>query len=172
MPTLRRGCITTSSGAMKPDAGRFVNQDLIGLNGGENLYQFAKNTQIWIDTLGLIRNSPIVALANFAKNTLGKDSGAVAILRVSNKRFIGISGRVGKLHPSLKKVLDNIPKSQRADWHGHYAEVAAINKALKKGHKLDGAKIEIARVGGAKHGHIRIPCPSCEPLLAAFKINL
>ena len=156
----------------EPDAGRFVNQDPIGLNGGENLYQFAKNTQIWIDTLGLIRNSPIVALANFAKNTLGKDSGAVAILRVGNKRFIGISGRVGKLHPSLKKVLDNIPKSQRADWHGHCAEVAAINKALKKGHKLDGAKIEIARVGGAKHGHIRIPCPSCEPLLAAFKINL
>ena len=156
----------------KLDAGRFVSQDPIGLNGGENLYQFAKNTQIQIDTLGIIRNSPIVALANFAKNILGKDSGAVAILRVSNKRFIGISGRVGKLHPSLKKVLDNIPKSQRADWHGHCAEVAAINKALKKGHKLDGAKIEIARVGGAKHGHIRIPYPSCEPLLAAFKINL
>nr|WP_241236136.1 YwqJ-related putative deaminase [Eikenella corrodens] len=58
------------------------------------------------------------------------------------------------------------------DWYGHCAEVAAINKALKKGHKLDGEKIEIARVGGAKHGHIRIPCPSCEPLLAAFKINL
>ena len=156
----------------EPDAGRFVNQDPIGLNGGENLYQFAKNTQIWIDTLGLIRNSSIVALANFAKNTLGKDSGAVGILRVGNKRFIGISGRVGKLHPSLKKVLDNIPKSQRADWHGHCAEVAAINNALKKGYKLDGAKIEIERVGGAKHGHIRIPCPSCNPLLAAFKINL
>ncbi len=69
----------------EPDAGRFVNQDPIGLNGGENLYQFAKNTQIWIDSLGLIGNSPIVALANFDKNILGKDSGAVAILRVGNK---------------------------------------------------------------------------------------
>ena len=37
----------------EPDAGRFVNQDPIGLWGGENLYQFALNTQIWIDPLGL-----------------------------------------------------------------------------------------------------------------------
>ena len=27
----------------KPDAGRFVNQDPIGLSGGDNLYQFAPN---------------------------------------------------------------------------------------------------------------------------------
>ena len=39
------------------DAGRFVNQDPIGLLGGEdNLYQFAVNVQSWIDSLGLSRN--------------------------------------------------------------------------------------------------------------------
>ena len=37
----------------EPDAGRFVNQDPIGLWGGENWYQFAPNTQVWIDWLGL-----------------------------------------------------------------------------------------------------------------------
>ena len=37
----------------EPEAGRFVNQDLIGLLGGENLYQFAPNAQRWVDTLGL-----------------------------------------------------------------------------------------------------------------------
>ena len=37
----------------EPDAGRFVNQDPIGLWGGENLYRFAPNTQIWADPLGL-----------------------------------------------------------------------------------------------------------------------
>ena len=37
----------------EPDAGRFVNQDPIGLMGGMNLYQFAPNTQQWIDHLGL-----------------------------------------------------------------------------------------------------------------------
>ena len=37
----------------EPDAGRFVNQEPIGLWGGTNLYQFAPNTQIGIDPLGL-----------------------------------------------------------------------------------------------------------------------
>ena len=33
----------------EPEAGRFVNQDPIWLWGGENLYQFAPNTLMWID---------------------------------------------------------------------------------------------------------------------------
>ncbi|WP_251936879.1 RHS repeat-associated core domain-containing protein [Streptococcus sp. Marseille-Q0941] len=40
----------------EPDAGRFVNQDPIGLSGGENFYQFAPNVQGWIDPLGLAKN--------------------------------------------------------------------------------------------------------------------
>ena len=39
----------------KPDVGRFVNQDPIGLLGGVNLYQFALNAQAWIDVLGLAK---------------------------------------------------------------------------------------------------------------------
>lgn len=35
---------------------RFVNQDPIELLGGENLYSFALNTQVWIDPLGLSKN--------------------------------------------------------------------------------------------------------------------
>ena len=37
----------------KPDAGQFVNQEPIGLMGGENLYWFAPNGQDWLDPLGL-----------------------------------------------------------------------------------------------------------------------
>ena len=37
----------------EPDAGRFVNQDPIGLEGGENLYKFAPNAQNWVDIFGL-----------------------------------------------------------------------------------------------------------------------
>ena len=37
----------------KPDAGRFVNQEPIGLMGGENLYCFAPNGQDCLDPLGL-----------------------------------------------------------------------------------------------------------------------
>ena len=33
----------------EPDAGRFVNQDLIGLLGEEKLYSFAPNTIMWTD---------------------------------------------------------------------------------------------------------------------------
>lgn len=31
------------------EAGRFVNQEPIGLMGGENFYQFAPNVQGWVD---------------------------------------------------------------------------------------------------------------------------
>ncbi|MGN6837789.1 RHS repeat-associated core domain-containing protein, partial [Neisseria sp. P0022.S010] len=37
----------------EPDAGRFVNQDPIGLWGGFNVYQFVPNVQGWLDILGL-----------------------------------------------------------------------------------------------------------------------
>ena len=37
----------------EPEAGRFVNQNPIGLWGGENLYWFVPNIQIWIDPLGV-----------------------------------------------------------------------------------------------------------------------
>lgn len=38
------------------DAGRFVNQDPIGLIGGANLYEFAPNTNKWLDVLSLNKN--------------------------------------------------------------------------------------------------------------------
>ena len=36
-----------------PECGRFINQDPIGLLGGEHLYMFAPNAQGWVDILGL-----------------------------------------------------------------------------------------------------------------------
>lgn len=39
----------------EPDVCRFVNQDPIKLIGGDNLYQFAPNTQARIDPWGLVR---------------------------------------------------------------------------------------------------------------------
>jgi len=42
----------------EPDAGRFVNQDPIGLWGGENPYAFAPNTSNWLDVLGLNKSLP------------------------------------------------------------------------------------------------------------------
>ena len=39
----------------EPEAGRFVNQDPIGLWGGDNLYTFAPNAQTWVDIFGLYK---------------------------------------------------------------------------------------------------------------------
>lgn len=38
-----------------PEIGRFISQDPIGLDGGENPYQYAPNPLGWIDPLGLTR---------------------------------------------------------------------------------------------------------------------
>lgn len=43
--------------------GRFVNQDPIGLEGGDNLYAFAPNVQEWLDVLGLSSFSQAVGNA-------------------------------------------------------------------------------------------------------------
>ena len=49
----------------EPNAGRFINQDPIGLWGGENLYAFAPNAQGWVDPLGLDSiSSPIIRFGN------------------------------------------------------------------------------------------------------------
>ena len=37
----------------EPDAGWFVSQDPIGLEGGKNFYSYSSNTTKWIDILGL-----------------------------------------------------------------------------------------------------------------------
>ena len=44
------------------DMGRFLTQDPIGLSGGENVYTYAPNVQMWIDPLGL---NPALALGGY-----------------------------------------------------------------------------------------------------------
>ena len=46
------------------DAGRFVNQDPIGLIGGANLYAFAPNTNKWLDVLGSAYTIPYESLTS------------------------------------------------------------------------------------------------------------
>ena len=58
----------------EPNSGRFVNQDPIGLWGGENLYAFAPNAQGWIDPLGLIRVKPTLPTGDLRKGWVHIDA--------------------------------------------------------------------------------------------------
>ena len=53
-----------------PDVGRFVSQDPIGLEGGQNLYQYAPNPSGWVDEYGLKCLNRKSAF-NLAKDTAG-----------------------------------------------------------------------------------------------------
>ncbi|WP_234403895.1 RHS repeat domain-containing protein, partial [Neisseria mucosa] len=57
-----------------PNVGRFINQDPIGLWGGENLYAFAPNAQGWIDPLGLIRVKPTLPTGDLRKGWVHIDA--------------------------------------------------------------------------------------------------
>ena len=48
----------------EPDAGRFVNQDQIGLIGGTNFYQFSMNALGLIDPLGLSKKGVKAIIKN------------------------------------------------------------------------------------------------------------
>ncbi|WP_414812482.1 RHS repeat domain-containing protein [Neisseria animaloris] len=52
----------------EPDAGRFVNQDPIGVAGGNNFYTYAPCVQIWLDPWGW-RHQPRDAKGRFLKAT-------------------------------------------------------------------------------------------------------
>ena len=69
----------------EPDAGRFVNQDPIGLMGGVNFYQFAPNTQSWIDPSGNIAFIPIlIAMGVGALSGAATDAGMQVASNVIN----------------------------------------------------------------------------------------
>ncbi|WP_315351364.1 RHS repeat-associated core domain-containing protein [Hoylesella saccharolytica] len=77
----------------EPDAGRFVNQDPIGLWGGENFYAFAPNAQAWLDSLGL---TPQVFIATRVESgvAIGKRiSWKQAIRRVQQGKDVYVPSR-------------------------------------------------------------------------------
>ena len=65
-----------------PDAGRFVNQDPIGLEGGDNIYLFSPNIQSWIDPLGLL--SWNIARKQFWKAEAKKERDRIAKEKAKN----------------------------------------------------------------------------------------
>ena len=86
----------------EPDAGRLVNQDSIGLEGGENLYSFAPNANVWVDPLGLSVQSES-AQRGIAKATEYLKSKGFKIL--SDEVTIKVLDRTGKNRKRFEFVL-------------------------------------------------------------------
>jgi len=118
----------------EPDAGRFVNQDPIGLWGGENLYTFSPNTQSWVDFLGLrgvyfftdmtqsyIGKGPLSRMRRSIRyrtgpkqsNPMSKPTACVHVKLKSDKMALMVEARLmaihnAKLNPSfMNKILSN-----------------------------------------------------------------
>ena len=90
----------------RPDCGRFVNQDPIRLAGGDNLYQFAPNSQNWLDPLGLWGFIPYVVAGLAA-------AGRVAISLLSKAAKTGskaVNKCLGKCWEPSKEAVKKIPK--------------------------------------------------------------
>jgi RHS repeat-associated protein len=153
----------------EPNIGAFISHDPLKLDAGENIYEYAPNHWMWFDPLGTSCKSAAQLAADRARKA-GWSSKCAATLTIGNRVFTGFSGRVGKLHPQLKKALDMVPPGKRKEWIGKCAEIDALNKALKEGFNPSGGISDAIRIG-EKHGTPKPTCDSCQAVLKQFGIR-
>nr|WP_250589961.1 RHS repeat-associated core domain-containing protein [Neisseria subflava] len=122
----------------EPDAGRFVNQDPIGLLGGANFYQFAMNVLGWVDPLGLARK-PISSRLPEGSRTgqFGPKNGKLTKLDPQTGKPIQIRSYDAKGNPV--KDIDFGHNHGFGDPHAHdwkYPSDKAPNKVRGEGRVL------------------------------------
>jgi rhs family protein len=83
----------------EPDAGRFINQDPIGLFGGDNVYFSVPASQNWIDTLGWAGTYGVI------KCQMGGKNSKYTILA---KGLSTKEGGKGAYHPLIKSLYEKI----------------------------------------------------------------
>ncbi|WP_118783998.1 RHS repeat-associated core domain-containing protein, partial [Neisseria lactamica] len=142
----------------EPEAGRFVNQDPIGLLGGSNLYWFAPNVLGWIDPSGWARTETIDPpcdikhkfrlLARFRKRKKMPKAGSeldahtAARLEIGGRVFYGHNGH------GIDTTFDKVNAITKTHAEGHVTQ-RALNAGMK---------------GKAKTADIYVDrelCPSC-----------
>ena len=113
----------------EPEAGRFVNQDPIGLLGGDNLYQFTPNAQAWVDPLGLASLYEIGIYGSLnSKAYVGDGLQAHELIRhkaLVQSEYTSKNVRLPQ-NPSIALDLDHHTSSPKKDTRGiggaHYHE--------------------------------------------------
>jgi len=133
----------------EPEAGRFVNQDPIGLLGGENLYAFAPNAQGWVDWLGLHSDPDLLNRINkvtaaMSEGDRSRTTYALARVTTSSGRseiWIASAGKKGWVSRALQRiagsdeVINNVHRSNKN--HLNDAERKLMREARKRGAKIE-----------------------------------
>ena len=142
----------------EPNVGRFVNQDPIGLEGGDNLYTLMPNAIEWIDPLGLApKAGDIKALQTGGNGTVvsvKSKADADALLKAAFPDAQKVRG-IGPEDASDARRLNKRIAFKKADGKVHYHKDYAMDKATGrcKGHD------DPQGTGHGKYPHINIRRP-------------
>ena len=133
----------------EPDTGRFINQDPIGLLGGENLYWFAPNTQSWVDWLGLHSDPDLLnritrVLGAMPEGDRSRTTYALARVTTSSGRseiWMASAGKKGWVSKELQKMAgsDEVIHNTYGNNKNHIndAERKLMREARKRGAKIE-----------------------------------
>jgi RHS repeat-associated protein len=142
------------------------------LGGGAAL---ATRTVVVAETTTAITAAKGAEAAADAARAAGRTSGAAAELRVGDHVYTDVStgGAPRTLHPDVQAVLDEVPQSQRAPWHGHCAEPGCVSQALSDGVNPAGGTSRAVNIGesGKGHGTPKPTCSSCRYMLDQFEVK-
>ena len=147
----------------EPEAGRFVNQDPIGLLGGDNLYAFAPSTQAWVDPLGLANLFDIGTYGSLNSSThVGDGLQAHELIRHEALVQNGYTTKNNRLsqNPAIALDLDHHTRGPAKDTRGiggthyHEAEIRRSHYGLGRNqmHTDLHREIDIAQGGLRKTG--------------------
>ena len=103
-----------------PTSGRFASQDLIGLQGGVNVYRYASNPVNWVDVLGLSGQWVNVGRGR---------------IRIDPQHIAGIGQKHAHCQTKSRKeeVVVNVDGSQSHDSRGSINALTKVEKAYLRG---------------------------------------
>jgi RHS repeat-associated protein len=114
-----------------PEIGAFISQDTLGLLAGENVYGFGPNAQMWIDPLGLCKESNQFAKEPFVPNEYWQKHAPEQVSPGTRRLDWSCeSGRTGRIEES-RVIYDNFGRQKyRIDKTDHMMPLDHSNPHL------------------------------------------
>ena len=135
----------------EPEVGRFVNQDPIGLWGGDNLYQFAPNAAMWLDPWGLAKfgsgkgtHNAIVSHFDSKGNLVGQPRSYQSGGMTPEEKALGFPRSTLATHTENRAMRDLTPDLKPGDTvriKGEYPACPSCKGAMNRAHEKTGARI-------------------------------